>query len=194
MGERQARRGSATSHCRKGVPQARRSTEARIRVWIQARDAPGVWELRSGGRSKTVRGSSKDANTELAKLVAATTGRQAPNGSTLQELLDQWLPDAPLERETKKTYTAALKHLPEKLGRTKIGGLELRMFDRAYTELDKAGVSAHQIRKLHTVICSALMEAMRWRWIDHHPAHDAHLPKIPERTPTVPDLDDLAPC
>jgi integrase len=153
---------------------------------------PGVWQLRVGGRTTTFRGTSKEANQALAKLVAGHGGRAA-TGTTvkLSALVDEWLGAARLEKGTVDTYRTALAHLPAKVGAMKVDRLTLRTFDAMYAQLERDSVSAHQIRKLHTALSSALTSAMRWGYIDVHPARSAQLPAIPDSKAAAPSIDDL---
>jgi integrase len=147
-----------------------------------------VWELRYAGRSKSVRGGRKDAERALAGMVVAgAAGRQAASAAvTLGQLLDEWIVSARIEDSTRDTYTAALRHLPAAARKLKLDALELRTFDRLYADLERKGVSLHQIRKLHTVLSAALTEAVRWRYIAHHPARGARLPELARRDVVVP--------
>lgn len=153
---------------------------------------PGVWQLRVGGRTETFKGSPKEAQQALARMVANHGGRAATGTMpTLRQLLDEWLPVAKLEESTKETYGVALQHLPAKFAATKVDRLTLRQFDELYRQLERQGVSAHQIRKLHTVLSSALTSAMRWGLITVHPARSAELPPVPESKATAPSADQL---
>jgi integrase len=138
-----------------------------------------------------VHGGRKIAERALAQLVAATPSRTTDSiGATLDRLLVDWLATARLEASTIASYTAALAHLPPKLRATRVDQLQLRTFDQLYSDLERQGIGAQQIRKLHTALSSALTEAVRWRWIEHHPARGARLPALPGRRVTIPD--DLA--
>jgi integrase len=148
---------------------------------------PGVWQLRVGGRSKTVRGTSKQAERALATFVAAHGSQDHDGSETLEQLIDAWLPVAAIEPSTRLTYDSALKHLPARMRSAKVTALRLRQFDQMYANLAAAGVGANTVAKLHTALSSALTEAVRWRWIDHNPARGARRPKIPTRQINAPD-------
>jgi len=154
---------------------------------------PGVWELRAGGRTRTVHGGPKDAERELAKLVTTANARgPLATGITLERLLEEWMASAThLEKNTKDSYAYALAHLPPALRKTRLDRLHLRTFDDLYAELDRKGVGRPQIKKLHTALSSALTEAVRWRWIEYHPARGARVPTNPKRLPTMPQNEAL---
>lgn len=152
----------------------------------------GVWEIRAGNRSQTVRGTAKQAEIALARLVALTSTRPTINASaTLGDLIDEWLIAATIESSTRATYLAALEHLPPAFRARKLSTLTIRNFDQLYAELGRQGLSAHQIRKLHTVLSAALRDGVRWQWLDHHPAHGARVPAAPLREAAEPDEDVL---
>lgn len=154
---------------------------------------PGVWELRFAGRSRTVAGGRKEAERALAAMVVSGSSRRPPEvGMTVGRLLDEWLPTARLARSTRETYIAALRHLPPATRKMKLSALDLRTFDRLYADLERSGVSVHQIRKLHTVLSAALSEAIRWGYLSHHPARGARLPELARRNVNVPAGDTLA--
>jgi integrase len=153
---------------------------------------PGVWELRYQGRSRRVKGGRKEAERALAQIVSAGAGRgPAVLGVTLSKLVSEWLAAAQIEDSTRATYLTALKHLPPKLGATRLDRLTLRDFDQLYADLDRAGLGRHQIRKLHTALSAALTEAVRWGYVDHHPARGARLPALPDSPATVPPAEAL---
>jgi integrase len=151
---------------------------------------PGVWEVRYAGRARTIKASRKEAERALAGMVAGSAGRRPQQlGVTLGRLLDEWLPAARIEASTRATYEAALAHLPATMRKAKLDTLDLRTFDRLYADLERAGVSVHQIRKLHTALSAALTAAVRWQYLAAHPARGAQLPKLPHRQVTAPGTD-----
>jgi len=154
---------------------------------------PGVWELRVGGRAETFHGTSKEAERELSRMIARHGARSSyVEATTMGQLLDEWLGIAQIQRSTRETYLAALAHLPDDVRRWKLRKVNLRDFDRLYADLARGGVSANQIRKLHTVLSAALTEAVRWQWIDTHPARGARLPAVNDRKVNPPSSVALA--
>jgi integrase len=153
---------------------------------------PGVWKLRHQGRSRTVTGTRREAEQALAALVAGgnLTG-PTPAVTTLGRLLDDWLAANTVQPSTTASYRAALAHLPAPLRKVRLHQLDLRTFDRLYADLDRKGVGRQQIRKLHTALCSALTEAVRWGLITHHPARGARLPELAARRVTIPTDDQI---
>lgn len=152
---------------------------------------PGVWQVRYGGRSVTVKGGARDAERALAGLVEEAGGRAAAGPRTLDELLTAWLAAARIADSTRVSYDAALAHLPERIRRRKLHELGIVDFDRLYAELERDGVGVPTIRKLHTALSAALSEAVRWGWLRQHPARGARLPTLPERKVKVPPAEAL---
>lgn len=154
---------------------------------------PGVWQLRVGGRSSTFRGTGKEAERELARLVAVNDGPSRTRSTpTLTELIAQWRTVARHERSTSQTVDYALAHLPAKLGATRIDRLTLRDFDKLYAGLERDGVGAPMIRKLHAALSAALTQAVRWQMVAVHPARGAQLPAAPVKPRKVLNAADLA--
>ena len=152
---------------------------------------PGVWELRAAGRSKTVRGTAKEAERALAQMVSVTVHHHGGDIS-VQQLVDEWQASARLEASTRATYSTALTHLPRTFLAKRIDRLGLRDFDRLYVDLERAGVSVHQVHKLHTALSSAFTEAVRWGYLGAHPARGARLPQLPDRKVRPPQRDELS--
>ena len=154
---------------------------------------PGVWQLRAGGRSSTFVGTGKEAERELARLVAVGDGPRRPASvPTLAELLAQWQSTARLESSTQTTYGHVLAHLPVKFGAQRIDRLTLRDFDRLYADLERQGVGAPTIRKLHTILSAALTRAVRWQMIAAHPARGAQLPRVVTKPKRLLSPDQLS--
>ena len=153
----------------------------------------GVWELRAHGRSTTFRGTPKEAERALAKLVAAAPSvRSASSSMTLAELVEQWRAAARLAPATVRIYDAALKHLPASVAKMKLDALTLRTFDALYVDLERSGLGAPMIRKLHVALSSALTEGVRWGVVASHPARGARLPAVARKRVQVPQADALA--
>lgn len=154
---------------------------------------PGVWQLRAGGRSTTFRGTGKEAEAELARLVViADSPRRLAAVPTLTELLAQWQSVANLEQSTRENYRYVLAHLPTELGRKRVDKLVLRDFDKLYADLVRKGVGVPTIRRLHRIVSTALTQAMRWDMIDHNPVSAAQPPRLAAKTPRVLTATELA--
>jgi len=153
---------------------------------------PGVWELRAGGQSKRFRGTAKEAEKALAAMVATGPKGAASGTTTLADLIAQWQSTRRVEESTAERYDAVLRHLPERVAKVALGKLTLRTFDTLYADLERGGMSAQDIKKLHTALSSALTQGVRWGMLDQHPARGASLPTIQTRRARIPQGDELA--
>ena len=145
---------------------------------------PGVWEVRgytgkdvdgkSTQVSRTVYGTKKDA-----KLVAAElTVKPARNagGRKLRQLLDEWIDiktpgwaDLTIRDQTSRAKQVAA----DPIGNMSVASIGVSDVDRWVARLRKAGVGEGAIRNQHTVLRSALQQAVRWEWIATNPASSA---------------------
>ena len=145
---------------------------------------PGVWEVRGYtgndhvGRptqvSRTVRGTKKDAKLLAAEL----TVKPARNagGRKLQQLLEEWIDiktpswaDLTIRDQTGRAHQVA----SDQIGRMSVASIGVSDVDRWVARLRKAGVGEGAIRNQHTVLRSALQQAVRWEWIATNPAASA---------------------
>ncbi len=145
---------------------------------------PGVWEVRgytgkdvdgkSTQVSRTVHGTKKDA-----KLVAAElTVKPARNagGRKLRQLLDEWVDiktpgwaDLTVRDQTSRAKQVAA----DPIGNMSVASIGVSDIDRWVARLRKAEVGEGAIRNQHTVLRSALQQAVRWEWIATNPASSA---------------------
>ncbi len=145
---------------------------------------PGVWEVRgytgldTKGKptqvSRTVHGTKKDAQLAAAEL----TVKPARNagGRKLSQLLDEWI-DIKTPRWadlTIRDQTGRAKQVSaDPIGNMSVASIGVSDVDRWVSRLRKAGVGEGSIRNQHTVLRSALQQAVRWEWIPSNPASNA---------------------
>jgi integrase len=173
--------------------------------------SPGVWWLRayvgrnSAGKpvqiSRTVRGSKRLAQAELAKLVTevaergeqvAERGEQvAPlrRGTTLTELLDRWLEYLTPLREpgTIRGYRQHAKAIEAAFGSVPVSKLSAQHLDRAYRTWLGQGSAPRTIRQRHAIMSSALHQAQRWGLVTRAVTDLASPPAIHTRPQTATD-------
>jgi integrase len=168
----------------------------------------GVWRLRvltgytNDGkpvqRSKTVKGSRREAQTELAKLVAAAeAGDVAVSGAITfgRYLSEQYLPHVKdnLSPETYRNHASRINgRIVGDLGHVQLAKLTALHLDRAYRKWRKDGLAASTVRAHHMVISSALTQAYKWGLIPRSVAPLATLPTVDQREPTLPTLEQIA--
>jgi integrase len=145
---------------------------------------PNVWEVRgytgldTKGKptqvSRTVHGTKKDARRAAAEL----TVKPARNagGRKLSQLLDEWIDiktpswaDLTIRDQTSRAKQVAA----DPIGNMSVASIGVSDVDRWVGRLRRAGVGEGSIRNQHTVLRSALQQAVRWEWIATNPASSA---------------------
>ncbi len=131
--------------------------------------------------NKTVVGTRKDARAYLATVRRRERSANRPASLTLGAYLAEWLSGAVATRVAPRTladYTALLKrHIEPVLGdrpllqltTDQIGGIYRGMLDR--------GLSARTVRYTHSVLHSALEEAVRSGRLPRNPSRGTELPR-----------------
>lgn len=161
-----------------------------MRGHVQQR-GPDAWRIKvyvgrsDDGRKryveKTVRGTRRAADRELARLVVdVNEGRYLPTAPMLfGDLLDRWLAGKKLnvEASTVKSYEwIASKYLRPALGNRKVATIRAIELDQLYAQLHGQGLSTRTVRICHTVVRQSLEQARRWGLISRNPAIDASPP------------------
>lgn len=155
-----------------------------------------VLELERGpdGKRKqkwhTVKGTKRDAERELARLVNEFNqgAYVEPHKLTLGEFLENWLENAARMRVSEKTRERygdyCRKHFIPALGHVSLQKLHPMQIQSFYTDalksgrLDgKGGLSARTVHHMHRVLNTALEQAVRWQLIIRNPVHAVTPPK-----------------
>jgi integrase len=163
------------------------------------RERGDAWEIRvySGtdtvtGRKKyvtrTVRGSRRDADLALARLIVEVTGGvRVAQDATVSDLVLRWfeLARPELSPSTVRGYERNINsHILPTLGRTKLARLKAAEIDHFYAMLrDRGGVggrplSPASVRQVHAILRRALQQGVKWEWIASNPAMLATTPKV----------------
>lgn len=180
--------------------------------------SPGVWQLRAYlGRdpltgnpvqkARTFRGTESAAKKALARLVTeADDNKFNRTTATVGQLLDRWLKNAKLKPSTRRDYDSAIEHvIRPALGDVRVARLRADALDGWYqqwlTEIvtpanKKTGRSAVRrsastVRKYHSIIHTALRQAVKWDWIDKNPADNASPPRVKAPAMNAPTPDDI---
>ena len=134
---------------------------------------PTSWELavylgfdhQAGKRryaKKTVRGTLRQAERELARFVTEVTdGGRVPTGPvSLDEVLTRWLASrkAHLSAATLDRYRVAITHVSDDLKRLPVDRLRAHHIEDLYADLVEHGMSGSSVRKLH----GAMRQALAW--------------------------------
>lgn len=161
------------------------------------RRGPDVWELRvyqgidtKTGRqryaTRTVHGSRRDAERALEDLIAEVDHARTHAG-TLADLLERWFTAAsPAWAPTTVAHTRSVIdcHLIPHLGHLSVAKLTTADIDDFYGYLltrggdNGQGLKPGTVRRVHSVLHRALVQALRWEWIWINPAAQASPPRV----------------
>lgn len=158
--------------------------------WLLKWDAPRGADGKRRQRYKTVKGTKREAQTALAKLIAETADGLAvePSKITVADFLARWLSDAAKPRVAARTFERYSelvdKHLSPGLGAIKLAKLRPMDIQEYYAKAlasghlkGKGGLSARTVHHLHRVLSQALRQAVRWQLIARNPCEAVDPPK-----------------
>ena len=133
--------------------------------------------------NQTVHGTKKDAlkvrnkllrDKDLGLLADATN-------YTVDEYLDHWLEVAAKQKLRARTFneykSQLRRYVRPAVGHTKLAKLTPVAIQTLYSKMLEQGLSGRTVRLTHTILRSALKQAMKWRMIQHNPADAVDLPK-----------------
>jgi integrase len=169
--------------------------------------SPGSWELRyelapdpiigrRRTRTATVRGSKRDAQAELRRLLGQIDRAEHadPGKMSLGEWLERWLAEcrhtmAPKTWQERESYVRL--HIAPRLGRVPLAKLVPVMIQGLYTDLlaggrqdGKGGLAPQTVKHIDRVLHVALERARRLKLITSNPVNDAEPPRV-EQAPMV---------
>ncbi len=165
----------------------------------------GVWELivdigrdpltgKRRQRSKTFRGTKREAERALRSLVAsAEQGFMTGTETTLNGLLKAWLDltEDQLSPTTVREYRRLInKRIAPALGETPLVKLTTPRLDEFYRALsDEAGLAPASVRQVHSIIRRGLKQGVKWGWLPNNPAVNATPPVLRQKRITPPSVD-----
>ncbi|HXD33676.1 MAG TPA: tyrosine-type recombinase/integrase [Pyrinomonadaceae bacterium] len=133
--------------------------------------------------NKTLRGTKKDAETYLRKTLteisAGTFVKASP--STVEEYLKKWLETAArprLRENTYRQYEGLIdRYIKPALGDRLLADVRPLDVQSFYSSLSAKELSPRTVRYTHSVLASALKQAVRWRMLAHNPCDAVELPR-----------------
>jgi integrase len=184
----------------RGHLQQRSRDTWRLKVYV-GRSADG----RKRYVERTVHGSRKEAERELARLVVEVDeGRHVASAPmTMGELLDWWLDlkAMTVEATTANGYRWIVeRYVRPAFGDRKVASIRTLELDHWYQQLRTGGgaggrpLSGRTVRLCHTVMRQSLEQARKWGLIARNPAVDATPPaarRTEIRPPTIQQVHDL---
>lgn len=153
----------------------------------------GTWLVRiflgrdAGGKrkyfSKAIHGTKKDAQKYLtAKLREKDLGQFVePAYQTLSHFLDQWLKEVAGPRVKEATLNGYRwyvdNYIKKYLGTRRLADLRAYHVQKFYNDLLGQGLSPRSIQYTHSVLSSALKQAVKWQMIAANPCAACDLPQ-----------------
>lgn len=147
--------------------------------------------------SRTFRGSERQAEKALAALVTEVEKKRTvpTRGRTVLTLLDAWHA-ARSSSWTDKTVAEHRRFIDKtigpELGTVLLSRLTTSDVDAFYGSLSRRGLKPGAVRRIHSVVRSALEQGVRWGWLGVNPAATANPPKVPKSPVRPPVPDELA--
>jgi integrase len=149
--------------------------------------------------TKTVRGSKRDAEIALGKLIGEVgDGRVTPGGGATGELVERWFGVAAVDWSPKTRQNVRswidLYVVPQ-LGRVPVRRLRAVDIDRFYARLRTSGASGRplspaSVHRVHNVVHRALGQGIKWGLLARNVADDATPPKRRPSQVRPPGLDE----
>lgn len=171
------------------------------------------WEVRAfAGRdadtgkklyvTRTVRGTRRDAEVALGRLVAEIDeGQHAVRAGTVGELCERWYEHAApdLSPAVAAEYRRLLdKRILPRWGGTPIRRLRTADLDQWYAELRRRGgpggspLAPNTVVRSHAVLRRAVAQGVKWGWLSTNPVANASPPRPRKQQLELPDPADVA--
>ncbi|MGO9115333.1 MAG: tyrosine-type recombinase/integrase [Thermoguttaceae bacterium] len=137
--------------------------------------------------SRIVRGPVRHAQSYLNKVLREhDLGRHVEGADvTLTEYLDRWLETAAKPRLREKSYhsyeSLLRRYVRPSLGARNLAAICPLDIQAVYQHLVERGLSARTVRYTHSVLRSAMRQAIRWRLLAEDPTNGAQLPRLRRR-------------
>jgi integrase len=141
--------------------------------------------------NRTVHGPVRQAQSYLNKVLRERDlGRRVEGVTvTLDEFLDRWLDTAAkpkLRHKSYESYESLLcRYIRPVLGGRILSAITPLDVQSAYQKMIDRGLSARTVRYTHSVLRSAIRQAIRWRLLLQDPTDGAQLPRLGRREMSV---------
>jgi integrase len=137
--------------------------------------------------SRTVHGPVRQAQSYLNKVLRERDlGRRVEGVTvTLDEFLDRWLDTAAKSKLREKSYhsyeTLLRRYIRPALGERMLSAVTPLDVQDTYQKMIDRGLSSRTVRYTHSVLRSAIRQAIRWRLLLQDPTDGAQLPRLGRR-------------
>ncbi|HMO82324.1 MAG TPA: site-specific integrase [Pyrinomonadaceae bacterium] len=149
-----------------------------IRVFL-GRDANG----KTKHFNKTIEGTKRQAQQFLtAKLRERDLGIFVePSSQLLSKYLDDWLVEVAKPRVRESTFSSyemiVRNYVKPKIGMKRLSEVDARQVQMLYSDLIARGLSPRTVRYTHSVLSSAMDQAVKWKLIIQNPCKQCDLPR-----------------
>lgn len=162
-------------------------------TWVAA-----VTAWHNGVRKRVTRTASSQRDANAKRLALLRDIEQGINigaeRQTVGEYLDAWLKDVVVVRRRPKTaynYTSLIRtHITPALGRVQLDKLTAQQIARFLEAKARDGYAPRTLRLLHTILRSALKQAVKWELVPKNVAMLVDAPPIERYTPAIWSPDD----
>lgn len=161
-----------------------------IRIFL-GRDSKGARKY----FNKTIHGTKKQAQQFLnTKLTEKDMGILiVPSSLYLTEYMKKWLEEVAKPRVRENTFESYRSifenYITNYLGTLKISEIQAYQVQKFYNQLEKKGLSSRTIRYTHTILSSALKQAVKWKILFQNPCDLCDLPKLVKKEKRVLNPD-----
>ncbi len=137
--------------------------------------------------NRTVHGTARRAQEYLTKMLRERDLGRGLEGSeiTLNEYLDRWFTNAArpkLRDKSYRSYESLLRrYVRPSIGERILSAITPLDVQSAYQKMIDRGLSARTVRYTHSVLRSAIRQAIRWRLLAQDPTDGAQLPRLRRR-------------
>lgn len=137
--------------------------------------------------NRTVHGTARRAQEYLTKMLRERDLGRGLEGAeiTLDEFLDRWLETAAKPRLREKSYrgyeSLLRRYVRPTLGERNLATLCPLDIQATHQQLVERGLSSRTIRYAHSVLRSAMRQAIRWGLLSQDPTDGAQLPRLGRR-------------
>ena len=145
--------------------------------------------------NRTIHGTSRRAHEYLTKMLRERDlGRGLEESEiTLGEFLDRWLEMAAKPKLRDKSYRSyeglLRRYIRPSIGDRVLSAVTPLDLQDAYQQLVNRGLSSRTVRYTHSVLRSAMRQAIRWRLLLQDPTEGAQLPRLGRREMRVLNIE-----
>lgn len=141
---------------------------------------------------RTVRGTLKEAQDELNRLLLRQGEGPLARDPTVAVLWDEYIAAARLAATSEAEARRARKRIPDTFAAMRVSRVSGRHLAALYADLERDGVSAHQLRQLAIYLSAMFGQAVEWDVIQRNPASKVKPPPVRRRPIVPPEPGDVA--